>query len=241
VVVAAAVRGDHVLDHGPGRAVEAEAAEVEVGAEGDAEQVFRPGVHQHGPGPDVQHDDPVAHRVDELARQRALVVELGEVGLAIGHQPALATRALDHGEQVRGDERLGQEVEGALPHHLDRGLDGGKRRDDHHHRAVARVLRGEAGHLESVDAGHLQVDQGDVVLAVGEQAERRFTVVGGVDLVAHALQDAAHPLPHALLVVDDQQLHDARSGGSRMTTSKHAPPPGRFDAAIEPPCILTMP
>ncbi len=61
-------------------------------AEGDAEQVLRPGVHQHGPGPDVQHDHPVAHRVDELARQRALVVELGEVGLALGHQPALARR-----------------------------------------------------------------------------------------------------------------------------------------------------
>ena len=142
-------------------------------------------------------------------------------------------------------EGFGQVVAGPELHGLDRGLDRGVARDDHHE----GLRRGPPDRVEDdhpVRAGHPQVHKGQVEQGRADLLQGGPAVPGGIDLVPLLLEGLHQAEAQVRLVVHDQ---DARlflllhfpSPLTGSATVKTAPPSGRFPAAMRPPCAWTMP
>ncbi len=150
VVRDARSRGEHLANDLGDRKVQTQFLDGHVFPVPGVQQELGARVHQDGLGVDVEHDHAVAQRVDELAGECPLPVQLRQVDPPIADEPALPRCPLDNLQEIRRREGLDQEVECAVPGHLDRRLDGGQRRDDDDHRVPAALVD-RLGHLEPVD------------------------------------------------------------------------------------------
>ena len=166
--------------------------------------------------------------------------------------PAPDERVLDRGPELVEPERLGDVVEGAGPHRVDRRLDRPERGDDHHrHARIARPHLGQQ--IAALHARHHLIGHDDVDRRVVEMAQRLGAVGGGPHLVARLAQLLLEPGAHLDVVLDHQhrarRVHvdasrdswrsraDASIGSS---TVKRVPCPGRLVTSIRPPCSCTM-
>jgi len=100
-------------------------------------------------------------------------------------------------------EGLGEEVERAGLHRLDRAVDPAMGRDDDHgHVRMARNHLAKQG--EAVHAGHDQIGDHHVRTVAVEGGDRLLAVGANGHLVAFALQRGGEDLAEALLVVHDE-------------------------------------
>ena len=153
-------------------------------------------------------------------------------------QAVVLDRARDDAHEVGRVHGLLQEVVGAGLHRLYRLGHGADARDHHdrdHDAAPARLVE----QREPVAARHAQVGHDRVAVVLLEEAHGLLGAGGGAGLEALEAQDFLEAVAHEFLVVDDQdvgafhELFSVRLQGRR--TTKRAPPPGRFSAAIVPP------
>src|SRR5690606_37806633 len=132
----------------------------------------------------------------------------GLAAAALGR--AHVERALDLEPHDLALDRLGDEVEGAELHRLDRGLDRAEPGDDHdRHVRIDRADR-----LQHVDAGaalHLEIREHEVGAALLECGDPGGTVAGGDRIVAELLDGDREILADRVVVVDDQYgRHEGR-------------------------------
>ncbi len=152
-----------------------------------------------------------------------------------------AAQRLHPRQQLLEGERLGDVVvsAGAQRLHLevDRVL-GRQHEDRHGEPAVAQV----AQHLEP---GHLrqpQVEDDEVVLPTGGEAQALESVRGEIDVEALFLESALHVLPDGTVVLDRQDLHASVPGDTvGRKTRKTLPPPEWLSTSMRPRCSSTMP
>ena len=129
----------------------------------------------------------------------------------LDHKLALFAGAPHHFEKTLGRERLLDEVVGAEPHRLDRGLDIAVA-GDHHHREFGIELLRAAQQLHPVHALHLQVGDQNALEIGAERVER------GRGALVHQRLEAGQPKPlrnrvaHRGLVVDEQDRAVIRHG-----------------------------
>jgi hypothetical protein len=187
-------------------------------------------------------DSPVSSTVASLGRRRALGHE-ADAGVGLGRDGAQAQRralrrrglqrALDAHEQFLDRERLGEEVGGAEAHRLDGGFDAavGGHQD---HRRVGRERTDARERREAVEAGHAQVEHGEVEGRLLPGRQGRCARCDRDDLAAQPPQAAVEEVAHALLVVGDEDAggeRPLRVGCHRRIVrqgprSPQVPPPG---------------
>ena len=98
---------------------------------------------------------------------------------------------------------LGQEIGRTAAEGLDRHLDVGVTRDNHHRQIRAR-LSGVCEYGQSVRPRHADVDQGQVVIPRFDGAAGVPAVVSFVHVVPHLPQIIADRLPHDLFIVGQE-------------------------------------
>ena len=137
-------------------------------------------------------------RADLLLEVRDVRLEAAEAGDAVEDEAELV-----------GRERLGQVVERAAPHRLDRRLDGGVGGDDDDGQARCQPeeCRQEVQPFLLAEA---KVEEGDLEEAVAEDFLGGGAVARLADAVAHRLEGEAQGLAQAGVVVDQEGVH----GGS---------------------------
>ena len=154
--------------------------------------------------------------VQGLAHARFLRLQIGlrhagpDLVLQLLHmrlQPAqtLATRSSTTRSWL-GRERLGQVIEGAAPHRLDRGFDRGVGRDHDDRQSGSQLQQGRQ-HIEPLLLAQPQIEKGHVELAMAEQLLGLRAVARLGDLVVHGLQAEPQRLAQVLVVVDEQNVH----------------------------------
>ena len=153
---------------------------------------------------DVQHRFAVA---DHVVARRMGAPQLGVLLL----QPALLDAVADDRQQALLFPGFLQEVVGPQPAALHRGLLVAVGGDDDHVRA-GRFLADALQDLEPVHARHLDVEQDDVRLFLGQEFEGPESILGQPGLETVILEQALQGDADALLVVDDQDAlgHRAR-------------------------------
>ncbi len=197
--------------------------------------------HQHGGVRDRHAGDHARARAAWRARRRrcgggaASASRLRLEAQVLGAQRAVLAGAFDQHRQLVRVEGLDQVVVGPGLHgahgRVDRGVGG------HDHDRQVRVGGLQASlQVEPVHAGHLDVEEGDVVGAAGRQVQRLAGVLGHVDLVAVLPEPAAQGLAHDGLVVDHQQAQGGRAAGGlarrgHVRGGAHGSSPARQAAA----------
>ena len=164
---------------------------------------------RRGPADQVEHLADRPALADDAVEPLALSQLLLEVAVLGGQATAL--QALADGEpDLFVLERLGQVVEGALPHRLDRALDGGVGGD--HDDDLVRVALADAAHdLPAVHVRQHQVEQHQVDLLLGEHGQR-LLARGAADRVVPLLPDqGGEDVLQDLFVVDDEDVHSSFS------------------------------
>ena len=116
-----------------------------------------------------------------------------------GWPSASSTKA----QELAEVDRLGDDLPGAGGERLLGGRRAGVGGDQQRHRPGALLLD-LAVERQAVHAGHLQVQQGDVVGLLPHQLQGRRAVVGEVDPVAQVGEDVAEVAADVRIVVDDE-------------------------------------
>ena len=141
---------------------------------------------------------------DELA-EAALLAELVAQEVDLARQRLLLDGLLEQDLQPRGVDGLGEVVEGAVAHRLDRALHRAVAGDEQHDGRPARLLellqQREAVHLGQHEVGEdhgrmLGLDEVERLLAGGRR----------LDLVAPLADEPGQPFALGGLVVDDEDL-----------------------------------
>ena len=109
--------------------------------------------------------------------------------------------ALQAGQDVVHLEGLGEVVEHALLHRLDRGLDARVGGEEDHGHAGANLLDFRE-QLHAVHRRHAQVRDRDVDAALVDDGERGGAVAGRLDLVAIGLEQTLQKKENPRFVVD---------------------------------------
>ena len=136
---------------------------------------------------------------------RSVLLDVSDDGVVVelGFAGAADQDVLQRDLQVVGFERLLDEVGGPRLH----GVDGGPHiavAGDHDDLGTAPVGLETAQALESVHAGHLEVQQNDAIVVLGTQAQGLFSIAGRVNLVAPARQHLFAQSAQRGFVIDDQ-------------------------------------
>ena len=130
-------------------------------------------------------------------------VQLPAQRLVLAQEPAIAHQPVDLGEQLVEDHRLHQVVvRPALEGRdgvLDRGVGG-----DHHDQGLGPDLEQAVEQLQAVEAGQLDVAEGQVGLEPLGEGQGRGGVAGHADLVPLPLEELLERRGDHLLVVDDE-------------------------------------
>jgi hypothetical protein len=157
----------------------------------------------------------VGDPVDQLADPadgRALADDAGDrpgrgQGLAqpadLAAGPAVLDRAGHRQLDVAGVERLDHEVPGAGPQRRDRGVDVGLAGDDDH-RDVRVGDPDLLAQLDARQAGHADVGDDDVVLALAQRGQGGLAAVDERRLVAAADEEVLEERAFVAIVVDDE-------------------------------------
>ncbi len=157
----------------------------------------------------VHHGQHQSHRLglaDDLVQPVAVLqvhLQQSVLLLGLGHLDGLGDRE----EQFLIGEGLGDVVEGADLHGLDRGLDGAVGGHDEH-RDVGVVSLHVLEHVLPGELGHLHVGDDDVDLGLFEVGEAHFRVVERGDRVASLVQQGFDDQEVVGLVVE----HEDRAG-----------------------------
>jgi hypothetical protein len=109
---------------------------------------------------DLEHPVHQRARPDDVAG-RELVAQAQAQAPGLGLERLGLEHPVDHDQQLLEVERLGQVLDRAGPHGLDRGLDRAEGGHDHHRRRVFHRVD-LLDQLDAVHAGHLQVGQDHV-------------------------------------------------------------------------------
>ena len=165
--------------------------------------------------------------------------------------PALQ-RALHHQLDLVRLERLGNVIEGAELHRLDRGVDL-RQTGDHDHVDVGMAFLDQAQHFEAADIRHHDVEDHHVVGVFLDFAQRLAAVLHRLDPIVVAVEDAQAAADDDLLVVDDQNsrahetpplalLNDAAAGGASGSKMRNVDPsPTLLSTSMRPPWASTIP
>src|SRR5262245_42889298 len=133
-------------------------------------------------------------------------------------------------EEVHGPEFHG--VYGELDRRVGR---------DHDHARVGRALPDQPQRLQTIETGHLLIeDDGVVWAAVTQAGKARFAVARLVHVIAGAFECQTHHLPDMRLIVDDQHFHGCASCAGRTVNVKMEPCPGDDWTVSWPPCASTI-
>jgi hypothetical protein len=183
-------------------------------------------------GPILSHDeDPRVGRRDlpdrfengedvgVLPDELGLALELGPERDVLANQRVLGEPVSDHDQNTVGVDGLLDEVERTQPGRFDRRLNRPVPRDDHDGE-LGVVAVNAREHLESVHAGHLDVEQHQVDALAGDRVERSGTVLGHEDPVRFELEQPLERFTDTLFIVGDQYgLGHGRSVTHVMTKS----------------------
>ena len=112
-------------------------------------------------------------------------------------------RALHYQLEFVRFERLGDVIEGAELHRLYRRVDL-RQAGDHNDVDIGMALLDPAQHFQPADVRHHDVEDQDVVTVLLDLLQCFAAVVGGLDLVVVAVQDAQAAPDDDLLIVNDQ-------------------------------------
>ena len=141
------------------------------------------------------HQPALADRRDQRRDQRALRLAAALAGLE---------RALGRAQQLGDRQRLLDEVEGAEPRRLDRGLDRAVAGENDDRAAQRMLLVPFAQQRDAVHVGHPDVEQHEVGLLARGRAARGGRVGRDLDLVALLREDLGEQSPDIGLVIDDE-------------------------------------
>ncbi len=129
-------------------------------------------------------------------------------------QPAYLHQSLEHHPQLAGRERLGQIIERAAPHGLDRRLDGGV--SGHDDDRQSRGQPQQAGDRIEPASRPAADRESAIEQALAEQILGVGAAVGFGDGVAQGFQRQAKRLAQAGIVVNEKNVH----GVSRSALSR---------------------
>ena len=167
----------------------------------------------------------LVHQIDDVARIAARADDEFALGL-VGdlrrqrHHLTIQVLALagvaDDRAQLVVVEVLGDVVIRAVLHRLHGGFDLVDRRD-HDHFDQAVVFLDDAEDFEAADAGQPNVEEHQIDVVFVQDRERRFAA-GDPQDPELALEDRGQRIPHALVVVDDENglrlvTHRSEEGG----------------------------
>ena len=175
---------------------------------------------------DPDAEPTLAEQVPEVGAEVAVVVD--------DQDQRLAERLVDQPEERGEVDRLGNDLPGPGGERLIRGggarIGGDQQRDRR-----GALLLDLAIERQAVHAGHLQVQQSDVVGPPAHQLERRRPVVGEVDRVAQVGEDVAQVAADVRVVVHDED--------PRIVAACHeaAPSQGDVDAVNRIVKVLPRP
>ncbi len=151
-----------------------------------------------------------------------------------------------------GDERahlvevegLGEVVEGAALHRLDRVRHGVLRRDHDDDEPGDLRSRDPLQHVETAQVRHPDVENGDVDVAAGQGGEGVGAGRDGLDVVPGLRQGGAEHQPDRFFVVGDEdschdQIRPLVASATGRLTRKRVPRPGSLSTPMVPPCWAT--
>lgn len=143
---------------------------------------------------------------------------------------------VDAGDQFLGVEGLGDIVV-ALQREAVQAVDlvGTVGEEEDYHALV--VLPNDARHLESVEFGHVYVEQNQVGMCLAVHLEADTAVVGVDDLIALGLDEAFEEHGVAEVVIDQKYPDGLFHCGSLIV--KHEPLPSVLSTDMVPPCAST--
>ena len=196
-----------------------------------------------GPGqPDELEDLAHAFRFPDDAPQAVTARQLLFQPAVFFRQPARLRPLAHRHEHFLVLEGLGDVVERALAHRLDRSFDGGVGGDDHDD-GVRVPAADVAQDLEARAIREHEVEQDDVV-RLGVEQRQGFAGVGGRrHVAAFFFQQGLEDVADDLFVVHDQDPEvpaQERPSVTGSTTQASAPPPVRAPRPISPPCRRTI-
>ena len=152
-------------------------------------------------------------------------------------QPAVTHGALDRHAQLISGERLGQVVEGAFPHRVDRRGHGRMpRHDDHGQPRIVCEGHGQQGH--AVGTGHLEIEHESAGCHLAQHFPEPEGIGQRVAFVAVAAEHAHAVFQGGRLVVHEEDAgrhvtSAATGAGTRRT--KRAPPALPSSTQMRPP------
>ncbi len=137
----------------------------------------------------------VAEQVPEIGTEVVVVVDHQDQGLVEDflHEPQELAEVDRLGDHLPGPGREGR---------LGR-LRTGVRRHEQRNRAGALLLDLSV-ERHAVHAGHLQIEESDIIGMLAHQLQRREPVEGEVDLIAQVGEDVAEVAADVLVVVDNE-------------------------------------
>jgi hypothetical protein len=185
---------------------------------------------------DLRHRLRLADDVVEAVAPRQLGAQLA----VLAAQLALFEAAADGEQHFLVLERLGDVVESALAHRLDRAFD---RREcgDHHHHLLGVLAPDLAQRLLAAHPGQHQVEEHEIDFLALEDLESLLAALRVERMMAVAAEQRGEDVLEDFLVVDDQDVHGAQ--GARClgsSTVNSAPPRGSFSARRLPPWRSTI-
>src|SRR5579875_942835 len=166
-------------------------------------------------------------------------------------QAELFNRILQSGSQLREGEGLCQIIEDAHfeggAHIFERGITGND--DDAQVGPAGKQL---FGNFIACDRAHFHVQKHNIGQTRLDGAEQRLRLTEGAHVVALVPQDIFDIHTEIVIVIEDCDIYECcrcqcfAHGSSPQvaagrTTSSKAPPSGRFEAVMVPPCWVTMP
>jgi hypothetical protein len=122
-------------------------------------------------------------------------------------EPPNADDAFQHAAKFLRRERLGKKIERPAAHGLDRRLDR-RIRGNHHHRQSRSQAQERQQQVQSLFAAKSKIEKCDVEKGVPQMLLSLSAVAGFSDLVVHRFQGEPHRLADALVVIDQQDLHE---------------------------------
>ena len=171
----------------------------------------------------VADDEPVRVGI------QAELVEGRRTGVAVAVAGARAAQQRSQPRlQLSDVEGLDEVVVGARVEAVDPVLHGVARREHQHRDAITRRAH-PAARLETVDAGHADVEQHRVRRPRGDPRQALLASGGRVDLVAGEAERAPQRIAQRAVVVDDEHAHGASDcAGSPASARAASSRPGAY-------------